>query len=399
LRYSLSKLLLLPALLMATVVAGCKPPDEIVHYRAPRDEPSEAASPHAQGAGGAQGAGSQGAGSQARTDGLLGAIVPHGAQVWFFKLTGPVELLADLGASFHQFIQTVHFEGDKLRYDPPADWKAQGASGIRQETFLIPTSAKPLELAITTLAKPPEDNEAFLLPNINRWRGQLGLDRIDSSQIAKVVRQETLADGTVASLVVLVGKLQSGGMAGPPHAGSAAPGEKSTATNPGARDTEPAAARSEADGMLAAMVPQDRQVWFFKLNGPAEAVANQRDAFRKFIESVHFDGEKVLYTPPEDWRREAGAAMRYETFRIPSTGQPLELAVTTLVKPPGDAEKYMLDNVNRWRGQLGLAPIEKTQLADQTSTISLAHGQQATLVDLVGKLQAGRNAPPFAPGK
>ena len=393
-RYSPSKLLLLLALL-ATAVAGCKPQEQIVHYRAPKDERPQPASPPPQ----AAGSQAQAPGSQARTDGLLGAIVPHGSHVWFFKLTGPVELLPGLGVPFHEFIKTVRFEGDELRYDPPADWKAQGASGLRHETLLIPTAAQPLELAITTLGKPPGRQRGVFAAQHQSLASQLGLEPIDSSQMAESARQETLADGTPATLVVMVGKLQSGGMAAPPHAGKSASGGKSTPADTDARETEPAAARSEADGMLAAIVPKDRQVWFFKLNGPAEAVAKERDAFRTFIESVHFDGEQVLYTPPEDWRREPGAAMRYETFRISSAGQPLELAVTTLVKPPGDAEKYLLDNVNRWRGQLGLAPIEKAQLADQTSTVQLAGGQAATLVDLVGKLQAGRNAPPFAPGK
>ncbi len=151
--------------------------------------------------------------------------------------------------------------------------------------------------------------------------------------------------------------------------------------------------------MLAAIVLHDAQAWYFKLNGPAAAIADEHDTFRTFIESVHFEGDNVRYSPPADWRPQGASGMRYETFRISAAGSNVELAVSNLVKPPGDIKEYLLANVNRWRGQLGLAAIEAAQLADQTSTVKLADDQTATLVELVGKLPAGGNAPPFAPGK
>ncbi len=374
-RYSLSTLLVLSGLL--ATVAGCKPEDEIAHYRAPKSNPPIAASMP----------------SPVKSEGMLGAamlgaIVPHDTQAWFFKLTGPAAALHGRGEAFRKFVLSVHFEGDQLRYDPPIDWQAQGPSGLRHETFLIPSADKPLELAISTLAKPAGDDEAYLLSNINRWRGQMGLEPITGSQIAKNTNRVKLADGTTATLVAIAGSAEPGGTAAAQPAGA-------TATPP--RDAEPAG--SAADGMLAAIVPQNDRAWFFKLGGPAAALAEQREAFRKFIESVHFEGDEPRYAPPADWRAQGGAGMRHETFRIAAAGQTLELAVSTLVKPPGDAQAYLLANVNRWRGQLGLAPIDAAQLAGETSTARLSGGQSATLVDLVGKLQTGGNAPPVAPGK
>ncbi len=38
---------------------------------------------------------------------LLGAIVPHGAETWFFKLTGPDALIARERAAFREFILTI----------------------------------------------------------------------------------------------------------------------------------------------------------------------------------------------------------------------------------------------------------------------------------------------------
>jgi hypothetical protein len=151
--------------------------------------------------------------------------------------------------------------------------------------------------------------------------------------------------------------------------------------------------------MLVAIVWHGEQAWFFKLNGPPPAIARERATFLKFVESIHFDGDEVRYSPPADWQAQGSGFMRYETFRIASAGQKLELVVSTLAKPPGEMDDYMLANVNRWRSQLGLAPVKRSQLADQMSAHKLTDGQSATLVELVGKLPAGGGAPPFAPGK
>ena len=96
------------------------------------------------------------------------------------------------------------------QYDPPADWQPQGPSAMRYETFVIP-GEQPIELAVTTLPKLETDETAFLLANINRWRGQLSLGQIGEEQLAGSTRQLPLAEGT-ATLVSLVGKLKPTGM-------------------------------------------------------------------------------------------------------------------------------------------------------------------------------------------
>ncbi len=361
-------------LLLSALAFGCRPEEQIVHYRAPKSIPPAAPAPPAQG----------------KPEGMLAAIVPHGSQAWFFKLTGPVDAIVAKAEPFHKFMESVRFADDEPQYDPPADWRAQGASGLRHETFLIPSAGKPLELAISTLPKPQADDDGYLLSNLNRWRGQMGLEPVDISRLKEFTSHLKLADGTTATLVAMAGS------AAPSSAVAAA---STTTADAGSENAGSGGADGQTDGILAAIVPEAEQAWFFKLSGPAEAVAQEREAFGKFIQSVHFEAGEPRYSPPADWRAQGAAGMRFETFRIPSDGRTLELAVSTLVKPPGDAQKYLLDNVNRWRNQLGLAPIGPDELTGQTSSVKLAGGQTATLVDLVGKLQSGGNAPPFAPGK
>jgi hypothetical protein len=56
--------------------------------------------------------------------------------------------------------------------------------------------------------------------------------------------------------------------------------------------------------------------------------------------------------------------MRFATFKVPGTGK-IDGSVVTL---PGDAGGE-LANVNRWRGQIGLAPTDGAGLAAARTTV------------------------------
>src|SRR5262245_57922103 len=65
----------------------------------------------------------------------------------------------------------------------------------------------------------------------------------------------------------------------------------------------------------------------------------------------------VTWTVPASWQSvQSDQPMRLATFR-PVGGLP-EVAVTAF---PGDSGG-MLANINRWRGQIGLAPVDEAQL-------------------------------------
>jgi hypothetical protein len=147
--------------------------------------------------------------------------------------------------------------------------------------------------------------------------------------------------------------------------------------------------------MLAAIVPQGDRAWFFKVTGARDSVAAQAADFDKFLNSFAF-GEKEEADPtwvlPENWVQKEGGEMRFATIEIPTDEAPLELSVMALPMPPGNG---LLSNVNRWRGQIGLAAISQADLATETKQFEVA-GTTATLVDLVGKLGAAApSAGPF----
>src|SRR5439155_3080433 len=115
--------------------------------------------------------------------------------------------------------------------------------------------------------------------------------------------------------------------------------------------------------------------------------------FEHFIQSVRFTKKgdpPVTWTAPEGWHREAGAGLRFASFRLGAVENPLELTVTPLGREGGS----LLDNVNRWRGQLSLKDIDEAQLNKLVQELDV-DGVKAMVVDLtgIGSSKARMNAP------
>lgn len=154
---------------------------------------------------------------------------------------------------------------------------------------------------------------------------------------------------------------------------------------------DPASRTADADRLLGAIIPHGGQTWYFKMVGPRDAVTSQVEAFRALIASVEFEDAESAphWRLPASWQERPGSGQRVATLVADSRGQTLEVSVIALTTGP--VETALLDNVNRWRNQLGQPPLERTELAAATQTIPLAAGD-ATFVDIVGALQAGASA-------
>jgi len=154
-------------------------------------------------------------------------------------------------------------------------------------------------------------------------------------------------------------------------------------------------AKPEATRLLGAMLPQDKQVWFFKLTGPAAEVQKHQAEFDQFLASVRFgDAAKnpITWTVPEGWTKEPESKSRYASFQLGSEDEPLTLTVSKLDRV-GEAAS-VLANVNRWRGQLELRPIEEPDLGKCCQERKLEAGT-ATIVDLNSRMAS--SAPPRSP--
>jgi hypothetical protein len=80
----------------------------------------------------------------------------------------------------------------------------------------------------------------------------------------------------------------------------------------------------------------------------------------------------LRWTLPKGWTESVAGGMRYATLKAPGAGK-LDVSVVVLPGPAGGE----LANVNRWRGQIGLGPIDEAALAKARVAVKAKVGEVA----------------------
>lgn len=97
------------------------------------------------------------------------------------------------------------------------------------------------------------------------------------------------------------------------------------------------------------------------------------------------DERALRWDAPKGWRALPGGGMRYATFVIPGPGgSSVELSVVALQGRAGGE----LANINRWRGQVGLPPLDEGSLEKRSERVNSAAGTLRA-VDYGGREPAG----------
>lgn len=193
------------------VIVGCEEQERITSYTVPKEPPlgetdTVPAAP---------------AEPQVATPSrLLGAIVPHDEQTWFFKLMGPEAPIAAQQERFTQFVSSIHFTDKGMpAWALPEGWREQRSSGgsMRFATIRTGSEKDSPELTIIPLPTGPDPQEN-ILANVNRWRDQLALPPIKADELP--TETETIPVGDDAATVVnITGKAKPNTMGRPPFAG------------------------------------------------------------------------------------------------------------------------------------------------------------------------------------
>lgn len=214
--------------------------------------------------------------------GLLAAIVPHEGATWFFTLKAPQPIVEAQKDNFEKFVHSVQFvtgrptpetdasqspngnphdesAGPSISYKltgwkAPAGWQEQpGANSMRVTSFRVGSGDEQAEVIVSRMHK---GMFGSIPDNMNRWRGQVGYEPVDKPE----------PDG--------VEQIQMAG-----H-------EALLMTFKGAPDG-PKPVRE----LLIAMDQEGTDFWFIKMLGPESLVARQQDAFKQFLNSMHFEPE------------------------------------------------------------------------------------------------------------
>lgn len=252
---------------------------------------------------------------------------------------------------------------------PPKGWEKQAPASMRQASYL----AKGKEGAQADISLIILGGAAGgPLDNVNRWLSQLGQVAVTQEQLLKMARTVSAPMGQV-TVVDLQGKPEGG--------------------NP-----------SKDGRILAGMVGVDGATWFFKMRGNAEVVGAQKEAFLQWIASVKrasgppspgatqetsasaqrnqgsTEQPKISWNQPKEWQPSQGSSMRYASFSAKGyNGKNADISVSFL---PGQAGTD-LDNVNRWRSQVGLPPIAGTDMPGAVIPVTCKDGS-FSMVELDG---------------
>lgn len=138
-------------------------------------------------------------------------------------------------------------KNNALTWTAAANWQERAPGSIRKGSYTVPGDAGAVgDLSITAF---PGDTGG-LHANVNRWRGQIGLAPIGDAEVEKSI-EHLESNGLHIEFVEMVG----------------------TSGNPPMR-------------LLGAIIPYEKETWFFKLTGPDALVASQREAFRTFLTTI-----------------------------------------------------------------------------------------------------------------
>ena len=266
----------------------------------------------------------------------------------------------------------------KLKWTLPEGWQEVAPGEMRVASFVIQKDGKKADVSVVPLPGMAGGE----LPNVNRWRGQVGLAPVGEQDLPKLQEKVSVA-GSDATLYDL--------------AGEEASGDKSR--------------------ILATVLHRNDTAWFFKMTGDDELVAAQKKNFVAFLKSLKFSeaetaalpaghpsldpnmpalpaghpsvgsatpempaadaSEKPKWTVPQNWAEQPPSQMLLAKFLATDNGANTEITVSAF---PGDVGG-LTANVNRWRRQVGLTPLD--DVSPVVKEISVG-GEKGSLVDFEG---------------
>lgn len=269
----------------------------------------------------------------------------------------------------------------KLKYALPAGWTEKPPSQMRMASFDISADGKTVDVSVVPLGPMSGTDTA----NVTRWLGQVGQSPVDDAGAAKLAEPVQIGDQP-ANLYDLAG----------------------TSTETGS-----------AERIIGVILHTDSATWYFKMMGDAALAEKNKPAFVSFLKSVQFQPaatpppvdtgqlppshpaipeittqtataptDKPVWMVPSNWKE--GELMQFLIARYVIQSDGNATASVNVSQLDGDGGG-LLANVNRWRGQLGQAPITDDDAA-RLPTID-ASGSKAVVTDFTGTDMRGGGKP------
>lgn len=258
-------------------------------------------------------------------------------------------------------------KSQQVDWDVPEQWRQlqQEKREFRVAVFEAGSGNNHLEIVVSAFA-----DQGGPLANINRWRRQLNLGRITDGDLVDLI--DPFENKGIIGVMV--------DMTGPEPEGGSEPGKRLVG-----------AIMRDAAGIS----------WYVKALARPSVVSLHKDAIVRFAQSFRFRGDPlqlanqtgrsdedhIKWDTPEDWLLDpAPPAFAIASFIVKEAKDTFRMTVTPLSGTGGGA----LANINRWRRQVGLPPVQK--LDDQPAMQLDVAGSPSAILDLIGPAEPSREA-------
>ncbi len=256
-----------------------------------------------------------------------------------------------------------HGDQPQFGWKTPEGWeeKSLGTSSMRKGSWGVAGEAQ-TDCSLTVL----QGSGGGLAANVNRWRGEMGLDPMEPNDVMKLPTRELL--GRKATYINLTGTF-SGGRSG--------------------------AGPLENARMLGLVLALPQAALFLKFTGPAGVIEAQQGAFEALSDSITFgpfnqkgagEGDAPKRKPsrgftwdaPKGWNEQPAKMMRIVTF-VMDDDAAAWCNASRLGGPAGGVEM----NINRWRGEMGHRDALDAAGIAKLKAIEMLGGK-GTLIDVEG---------------
>jgi hypothetical protein len=229
--------------------------------------------------------------------------------------------------------------------EAPKNWEPQPLSQMREASFIVRgENGATADISLVRLG-PAAGN---VLDNVNRWLGQLKQPAVTEEKLRTMI--QPLGD---AAVVDLAGQHENG---------------------------DPA-----KDGRIVGAIASDENgTAFYKMRGNAALVGAEKDNFLKWVSASRggasnssaanstttpapsdSDTPRIKWELPSGWTATPPSAMRYASFSAEKNGEKADISVVTF---PGEGGSDV-DNINRWRQQIGLPVVGEELLKPMIAAV------------------------------
>ena len=137
-------------------------------------------------------------------------------------------------------------EPPQIKFTLPKGWKETPPGQFQISRFVVGDPQDPVEISISSAG-------GDLAANVNRWRGQVGLEPVAEQEMATALAPTEVFDMKAGQIEII----------GPP-------GEKQQA-------------------IIGVIAPAGRTNWFIKLKGPVQPALEQKKNFEEFVKSLKME--------------------------------------------------------------------------------------------------------------